>query len=72
MPPSPTPMPRRFEGRSVFVTGSGTGFGAEIAVRAAQEGARIVGVHYRKSEDGAKQTASASDRGGKHGRAAAG
>jgi 3-oxoacyl-[acyl-carrier protein] reductase len=57
VPPTPTPMPRRFEGRSVFVTGSGTGFGAEIAVRAAQEGARVVGVHYRKSEGGAKQTA---------------
>jgi 3-oxoacyl-[acyl-carrier protein] reductase len=57
LPPDPTPMPRRFEGRSVLVTGSGTGFGAEIAVRAAQEGARIVGVHYRRSEEGAKRTA---------------
>jgi len=35
-------IPRRFEGRSVVVTGAGTGFGAEIAVRAAQEGARAV------------------------------
>jgi NAD(P)-dependent dehydrogenase (short-subunit alcohol dehydrogenase family) len=39
------------------VTGAGTGFGAEIAVRAAQEGARVVGVHYRSSADGAKRTA---------------
>jgi 3-oxoacyl-[acyl-carrier protein] reductase len=54
---TPTPLPRRFEGRAVVVTGSGTGFGAEIAVRAAQEGARVVGVHYRNSEDGAKATA---------------
>ncbi len=49
-------MPKRFEGRSVLVTGAGTGFGAEIAVRAAQEGARVVGVHYRNSMEGAKRT----------------
>ncbi|GIM88282.1 SDR family NAD(P)-dependent oxidoreductase [Paractinoplanes toevensis] len=54
---NPTPIPRRFEGRSVLVTGAGTGFGAEIAVRAAQEGARVVGVHYRSSKGGAEQTA---------------
>ncbi|WP_245665630.1 SDR family NAD(P)-dependent oxidoreductase [Actinoplanes subtropicus] len=53
----PVPIPRRFEGRSVVVTGGGTGFGAEIAVRAAQEGARVVGVHYRSSKAGAEQTA---------------
>jgi NAD(P)-dependent dehydrogenase (short-subunit alcohol dehydrogenase family) len=41
----------------VVVTGAGTGFGAEIAVRAAQEGARTVGVHYRSSVEGARQTA---------------
>jgi len=57
VPLTPAPIPRRFEGRSVVVTGAGTGFGAEIAVRAAQEGARAVGVHYRSSADGAKQTA---------------
>jgi 3-oxoacyl-[acyl-carrier protein] reductase len=49
------PIPRRFEGRSVLVTGAGTGFGAEIAVRAAQEGARV-GVHYRSSKEGAQHT----------------
>jgi 3-oxoacyl-[acyl-carrier protein] reductase len=54
---APAPMPRRFEGRSVLVTGAGTGFGAEIAVRAAQEGARVVGVHYRSSVAGAERTA---------------
>jgi 3-oxoacyl-[acyl-carrier protein] reductase len=47
---------QRFPGRSVLVTGAGTGFGAEIAVRAAQEGARV-GVHYRSSRAGAEQTA---------------
>ncbi|WP_327003135.1 SDR family oxidoreductase [Dactylosporangium sp. NBC_01737] len=57
MPASPLPVPRRFEGRSVLVTGAGTGFGAEIAVRAAQEGARAVGVHYRSSSAGAERTA---------------
>ena len=50
--PNPLPPPRRFEGRTVLVTGAGTGFGAEIAVRAAQEGARAVGIHYRSSRDG--------------------
>ena len=53
----PLPIPRRFEGRSVVVTGAGTGFGAEIAVRAAQEGARVVGIHYRSSAAGAEKTA---------------
>lgn len=57
MPLTPTPVPRRFEGRSVVVTGAGTGFGAEIAVRAAQEGARVIGVHYRSSAAGAEATA---------------
>jgi len=54
---TPLPVPRRFEGRSVLVTGAGTGFGAEIAVRAAQEGARVVGIHYRSSAAGAEKTA---------------
>jgi NAD(P)-dependent dehydrogenase (short-subunit alcohol dehydrogenase family) len=45
----------RFAGKTVLVTGAGTGFGAEIAVRAAQEGARV-GVHYNRSEAGARRT----------------
>ncbi|WP_020141000.1 SDR family NAD(P)-dependent oxidoreductase [Streptomyces sp. 351MFTsu5.1] len=49
-------IPRRFEGRSVLVTGAGTGYGVEIAVRAAQEGARVA-VHYRSSAAGAEKTA---------------
>jgi len=57
VPLAPVPIPRRLQGRSVVVTGAGTGFGAEIAVRAAREGARAVGVHYRSSTDGAKRTA---------------
>lgn len=54
---TPLPIPRRFDGRSVVVTGAGTGFGAEIALRAAREGARAVGVHYRSSKAGAEATA---------------
>jgi 3-oxoacyl-[acyl-carrier protein] reductase len=53
--PVTAPKPRRFEGRTVLVTGAGTGFGAEVAVRAAQEGAQVA-VHYRKSAAGADQT----------------
>ena len=50
-------VPQRFAGRTVMVTGAGTGYGAEIAVRAAQEGASTVVVHYRSSSAGAEQTA---------------
>ena len=32
----------RFEGKTVLVTGAGTGFGAEIAFRAAQEDRKSV------------------------------
>jgi NAD(P)-dependent dehydrogenase (short-subunit alcohol dehydrogenase family) len=47
---------RRFEGKTVLVTGAGTGFGTALAFRAAQEGARV-GVHYNRSADGARATA---------------
>jgi 3-oxoacyl-[acyl-carrier protein] reductase len=50
-------MQRRFEGKSFMVTGAGTGFGAALAERAAQEGAARVLVHYRSSAAGAEQTA---------------
>ncbi|MCU1415515.1 MAG: putative 3-oxoacyl-[acyl-carrier protein] reductase [Microbacteriaceae bacterium] len=45
----------RFEGKTVLVTGAGTGFGAEIAFRAAQEGAKVA-VHYNSSKAGAEAT----------------
>ncbi|MGI5459975.1 SDR family NAD(P)-dependent oxidoreductase [Streptomyces sp. CA-249302] len=51
-----TPVPERFVGKTVLVTGAGTGYGAEIAVRAAQEGADVA-VHYRSSREGAETTA---------------
>lgn len=50
-------MERRFEGKSFMITGAGTGFGAELSVRAAQEGAAKVLIHYRSSAAGAEQTA---------------
>ncbi len=50
-------MQRRFEGRTFMVTGAGTGFGAALATRAAQEGAAKVLIHYRSSDEGAQRTA---------------
>jgi 3-oxoacyl-[acyl-carrier protein] reductase len=50
-------MQRRFEGKTFMVTGAGTGFGAELSVRAAQEGAAKVLIHYRSSSAGAQRTA---------------
>lgn len=52
-------MTGRLEGKTVMVMGAGTGFGAQLAVRAAQEGARRVLVHYRSSAAGAQETAGA-------------
>ena len=46
---------RRFERKTVLVTGAGTGFGSAIAFRAAQEGARV-GIHYNSSTQGAETT----------------
>lgn len=42
-------------GRVVLVTGSSRGIGAEVAVKAAAEGARVA-VHYHRSADGAQAT----------------
>ena len=42
-------------GRVVLVTGSSRGIGAEVAVKAASEGARVA-VHYHHSADGAART----------------
>jgi 3-oxoacyl-[acyl-carrier protein] reductase len=50
-------MSGKLEGKTVMVTGAGTGFGAQLAARAAQEGAARVIVHYRSSSQGAEATA---------------
>ncbi len=50
-------MQRRFDGKTFMVTGAGTGFGAALSLRAAQEGAGKVIVHYRSSSAGAERTA---------------
>jgi 3-oxoacyl-[acyl-carrier protein] reductase len=49
----------RFDGKTVMVTGAGSGFGAQLAARAASEGAARVIVHYRSSADGARATCEA-------------
>ena len=49
----------RLAGKAVLVTGAGSGYGADLAVGAAREGARAVIVHYRSSRDGAERTAQA-------------
>jgi 3-oxoacyl-[acyl-carrier protein] reductase len=53
----------RFQGKTVFVTGSGRGFGAVLARAFASEGANIV-VHYNRSAAGAEETAAAIRGGG--------
>jgi 3-oxoacyl-[acyl-carrier protein] reductase len=50
-------MQRRFEGKTLMVTGAGTGFGSALALRAAQEGAAKVLIHYRSSAAGAERAA---------------
>ena len=54
--PGESAIYKRFEGKTVLVTGAGTGFGSTIAFRAGQEGARV-GIHYNRSRDGAEATA---------------
>jgi 3-oxoacyl-[acyl-carrier protein] reductase len=49
----------KLDGKTVMVTGAGTGFGQQLAIRAAQEGAAKVLVHYRSSAAGAEETAAA-------------
>ena len=58
MPDSTPQIFPRFAGKTVLVTGAGTGFGAEIAVRAAQEGAKVA-VVYKGSQDAANAAVAA-------------
>jgi 3-oxoacyl-[acyl-carrier protein] reductase len=48
-------MGEALAGRVVLVTGSSRGIGAEIAAKAAAEGARVA-IHYRGSAEGAQRT----------------
>jgi 3-oxoacyl-[acyl-carrier protein] reductase len=48
-------MTNALAGRVVLVTGSSRGIGAEVAVKAAAEGASVA-VHYRSSADDARRT----------------
>jgi 3-oxoacyl-[acyl-carrier protein] reductase len=48
-------MGEALAGRVVLITGSSRGIGAEVAVKAAAEGARVA-VHYRHSAEGAERT----------------
>ena len=49
---------RRFEGKVAIVTGASRGIGRGIALRLAQEGARVV-VNHRNSPQGGEETAAA-------------
>jgi 3-oxoacyl-[acyl-carrier protein] reductase len=53
-------MNGKLEGKTVMVTGAGTGFGQQLAIKAAHEGAPRVLVHYRSSAGGAEETAAAA------------
>jgi len=48
-------MAEELAGRVVLVTGSSRGIGAEVAVKAAAEGASVA-VHYHRSTEGAQRT----------------
>jgi len=51
------------DGRVVLVTGSSRGIGAEVAAKAAAEGARVA-VHFHRSADGAQRTVKRARAGG--------
>jgi len=51
------------DGRVVLVTGSSRGIGAEVAAKAAAEGARVA-VHFHRSADGAQRTVERARAGG--------
>lgn len=43
-------IPNRFQGKTLLVTGAATGIGAATAIRAAREGANIVGLDRKEAE----------------------
>jgi 3-oxoacyl-[acyl-carrier protein] reductase len=63
--PPPVPGLLDLSGRIALVTGAGSGIGRGIAARLAEAGAAVV-VHFHRSEDGAREVASAiGSRGGR-------
>lgn len=43
-------IPNRFQGKTILITGAATGIGAATAIRAAREGANVVGVDRKEAE----------------------
>lgn len=43
-------IPNRFKGKTILITGAATGIGAATAIRAAREGANVVGVDRKEAE----------------------
>lgn len=43
-------IPNRFQGKTILITGAATGIGAATAIRAAREGANVVGVDRKEVE----------------------
>lgn len=43
-------IPNRFQGKTILITGAATGIGAATAMRAAREGANVVGVDRKEAE----------------------
>ncbi|MDZ7372396.1 MAG: glucose 1-dehydrogenase [candidate division KSB1 bacterium] len=55
---------RRLEGKRILITGASTGIGKACAIRAAQEGAAVVGVNYASHGEAARETAAEVERAG--------
>jgi NAD(P)-dependent dehydrogenase (short-subunit alcohol dehydrogenase family) len=65
----PTPIPGRFRGRSVLITGAGSGIGRAAALRFAAEGAQVLASDY--NTEAAQQTVMLSQQAGHEGRVVA-
>lgn len=43
-------IPNRFQGKTILITGAATGIGAATAIRAAREGAKVIGVDRKEGD----------------------